>query len=414
MNRIYLLFILSLFMLKMDICAQFNPVVKTGLEVLKESDFALLKGKNIGLITNPTGVDNSLKSTIDIFYEENDINLVAIFSPEHGIRGNVSAGDKVKSGVDPVTGIPVYSLYGKNEGPTASMLKGIDVLVYDIQDIGVRSYTYISTMGKAMEAAAKSNVKFVVLDRPNPLGGLKMEGPLSKKGYFSIVGAYPIPYVYGLTVGELAMMINGEGLLQDGAKCDLTVVKMQGWKRDMLFDDTGLPWVPSSPHIPHANTAFYYVATGILGELMVINNGVGYTLPFRLLGAEWIDAQKICNRMNALGLKGVAFRPIYYKPYYTPWKGQNLGGIQIYITNPYNVNLMSIQFLFLQELHKLYPEKDILALSKDRHAMFDKVCGSDEIRKSFFKNYNFDDIKPLLYRDLKGFRLKAGKYYLYD
>ena len=225
-------------------------VVKTGIEVLKAQRFELLEGKRVGLITNPTGVDDGLRSTVDILNEAPNVELVALFGPEHGVRGDAHAGDHVGNQTDPVTGLPVYSLYGKTRKPTPEMLRGIDVLVYDIQDIGCRSFTYISTMGEAMAAAAENGIEFVVLDRPNPLGGRKVEGPLVQDGFFSFVSQYRIPYVYGLTCGELAMLLNGEGMI--GKPCNLHVVAMEGWKRDMVYEDTGLQWIPSSPHIPQA------------------------------------------------------------------------------------------------------------------------------------------------------------------
>ncbi|HHH53414.1 MAG TPA: DUF1343 domain-containing protein [Bacteroidetes bacterium] len=405
--------LISIFFLN-NVNCQANKTVKTGIEVLRSTGFKKLANKNVGLITNPTGVDSKMKSTVDILYEAENVNLVALFGPEHGVRGDVSAGEKINSSIDPKTGVPVYSLYGKTRKPTPEMLKNIDVLIYDIQDIGCRSYTYISTMGLAMEAAAENDVEFMVLDRPNPLGGEKIEGPVAEKPYFSLVGAYPIPYVYGLTVGELATLINEEKMLENGRKCKLTVVRMDGWHRNMHFDDTGLPWVPSSPHIPYSFVSYYYVATGILGELMVINNGVGYTLPFQLLGEEWIEGDKIAKSMNSLGLDGIEFRPLTYKPYYTKWAKKNQGGIQLYITEPDKINLMSIQFLFLQELHKLYPDKDIFEMSKNRHKMFNKVCGSDKILNKFFENYNYDDIKGIMVKDIEDYKKMASKYYLYD
>ena len=223
--------------------------IKTGIEVLKEQNFKCLEGKRVGLITNPTGVDNHLISTIDILHEAPNVNLVALYGPEHGVRGDVHAGDKVDNANDSSTGLPVYSLYGKTRKPTPEMLKDIDVLVYDIQDIGCRSFTYISTMGVAMEAAAENNKEFIVLDRPNPIGGLKIEGNVVEDGYISFVSQFKIPYLYGLTCGELALMLNGEQMLSK--PCNLHVVKMKGWKRKMDYVQTGLQWIPSSPHIPH-------------------------------------------------------------------------------------------------------------------------------------------------------------------
>jgi uncharacterized protein YbbC (DUF1343 family) len=413
MKTKFLTTIIQLFFLlnSMPLFSQYQHIVKTGIEVLRSHNYHEIKGKRVGLITNPTGVDSQLKSTIDILFEAKDVSLVALFGPEHGVRGEVNAGDKIDNAKDPTTGLPVFSLYGSTQKPTDEMLNGIDILVYDIQDIGCRSYTYISTLGKAMEAAADNNIEFLVLDRPNPLGGNKVEGSIAEQNYFSFVGAFPIPYVYGLTVGELATLINEESLISK--KCKLNVIKMEGWKRNMHFRETGLKWVQTSPHIPNIETAFYYVASGILGELNPINIGIGYTLPFQLFGAEWIDANKMANAMNDLKLKGILFRPLYYKPYYGKNAGKLIGGVQLYITDPEKLNLLSVQFLFLQEHHKLYPDIDILKMSEDRINMFDKVCGTNIIREKFFANYHYDDIKKYLNNDINKFRKISKKYYLY-
>ena len=229
--------------------------IKTGIEVLKSQNFKILEGKRVGLITNPTGIDNNLTSTVDILNNAPNVNLVALYGPEHGVRGDIHAGDKVDSSVDAATGLPVHSLYGATRKPTPEMLKDIDVLVYDIQDIGCRSFTYISTMGVAMEAAAENDKEFIVLDRPNPLGGNKVEGNLVEDPYISFVSQFKIPYLYGLTCGELALLINKEFMSEK--PCDLKVVKMKKWKRKMTYEDTGLQWVPSSPHIPHPHSAVF-------------------------------------------------------------------------------------------------------------------------------------------------------------
>ena len=226
---------------------QIKTKVKPGIEVLRDQNFDILKGKRVGLITNPTGVDSHLKSTIDILHEAEDIELVALFAPEHGVRGDVYAGDHVDNTVDPRTGVPMYSIFGKTRKPTPEMLENVDVIVYDIQDIGCRSYTFISTMGMGMIAAAENDKEFVVLDRPNPLGGNRIEGNLVEDGYVSFVSQFKIPYLYGQTPGELALMLNEEGML--GEKCKLTVIPMEGWTRNMTWDKTGLEWIPASPHI---------------------------------------------------------------------------------------------------------------------------------------------------------------------
>lgn len=385
--------------------------VKTGVEVIADRDFDLLKGKRVGLVTNPTGVDGSLRSTIDILHAH--VNLTALFGPEHGVRGNFSAGDHVGDQVDAQTGIPVYSLYGASRKPNREALENVDVIVYDIQDIGARSYTYISTMGLVMEAAAEMDKEVVIFDRPNPLGGVRVEGPLVEDGYHSFVSQYSIPYIYGLTCGELALMLNGEGMLAGGKKCKLQVVPMEGWNREMTFGETGLPWVPTSPHIPDYHTAYFYPATGIIGELDPNMIGIGYTLPFQVLVTENVDAIQLAIAMNALNIEGVSFRPIWFKPYYMAKKGVPLQGVQIHLTDPLRAELTTIQFWFLKEAHKLDPSFDPFKGKEGRYEMFDKVCGSDQLRSSMMINYDFSALLEFWNRDSDRFRERSAKYYLY-
>ena len=390
--------------------------VKPGIEALQDDNFKLLEGKRVGLLTNPTGVDSRLKSTIDILFEAPNVNLVALYSPEHGIRGDVTAGGLVDDAMEPLTGLPVYSLYGANKKPSPEMLQGIDVLVYDMQDIGCRSYTYISTMGLAMEAAAENNIEFMVLDRPNPLGGNRFEGqPNVEPQLVSLVSQFPITYVHGFTVGELARFLNDEGLLKDKIRCKLTVVKMKGWKRKMNFNATGLPWVISSPHIPHAETAYFYALSGILGELYTVNIGVGYTLPFELFAAEWMaDAEKLAASLNGLKLPGVRFRAMHYKPYYGAQKDVYLHGVQSYITDVNTIPLTLIQFYVLQECYKLYPDKNVFELcDPSRLNMFDKVCGTSRIRETFTEDFTVASIQAIWNEDVDNFRKKAKQYFLY-
>jgi len=409
-----ILLIFPMLSLQPPAAADMKPTkVKTGLEVLMSLDFKPLYGKRVGLITNPTGVTSELKSTIDVLFESEKVHLVALFGPEHGVRGEFAAGEKIESGIDVVTGIPIYSLYGTANKPNSEMLKEIDVLIYDIQDIGCRTYTYISTMGLAMDAAAEAGIEFMVLDRPNPLGGQKIEGPVAEKELFSLVGAFPIPYVYGLTSGELARMINKEGWLKSGKSCKLTVIKMKGWRRGMQFKDTGLPWVPSSPHVPLSETAYHYVSTGVLGELGVIHIGIGYTIPFGILGHKRLDAVKFAAELNEYYKGNVIFRPISYRPFYGGSANETLQGVQLYIKNPELVTLMSIQFKFMEIFRKNYPDIDLYDLSSKRHDMFDKVNGTREIREKFFANYRYEDIEPLIKRDEKSFQNFSSKYYLY-
>lgn len=369
--------------------------IQTGIEVLKAQNFRCLEGKCVGLITNPTGVDNELRSTIDILHEAPNVNLVALYGPEHGVRGDVHAGDHVSDQRDPATGLPVYSLYGKTRKATPEMLKDIDVLVYDIQDIGCRSFTYISTLGLAMEAAAENGKELIVLDRPNPLGGLKVEGNLVEDDCISFVSQFKIPYVYGLTCGELALMLNGERMLTDGAQCKLTVIKMKGWKRRMDYTATGLQWIPSSPHIPHPHTAYFYPVSGILGELGYMSIGVGYTIPFQMFAAPWVEADKLADALNALQVPGVIFRPIHLKPFYSVGKGEQLQGVQVHITDYAKAPLSPIQFLVMQEVARLWPERAVFDhANKGRFSMFDKVCGSHQIRERFSQNNRWEDIRP--------------------
>lgn len=388
--------------------------VKPGIEVLRDNGFAQLKGKRVGLITNPTGIDNNFRSTIDILHEAPGVTLTALFAPEHGVRGDVHAGDNVDNMVDPATGVTVYSIFGKTHKPTPEMLKDVDVLIYDIQDIGCRSYTFISSMGEAMDACAELGKDFMVLDRPNPLGGNKVEGNLVEKGFESFVSRFPIPYLYGLTPGELAMYINQEGLLDSGKKVNLEVVPMEGWTRDMTFAETGMPWVLPSPHIPNPEIGLMYPVTGILGELYCMSIGVGYTLPFKLVGAPWVDGQELAKRLNALKLPGLYFRPISVKPFYSTFKGENISGVEIYITDRDAASLSLTQFYIMQELAQMYPDKKPFEIcDSKRFSTFDKVTGTSEIRKRFTKNYKVDDIFDYWTKDDAKFKMKKSRYHIY-
>lgn len=389
--------------------------VMPGIEVLRSDGFELLKGQRVGLITNPTGVDNNLKSTVDILAEAPDVRLTALFAPEHGVRGNYVAGATVANEVDEKTGVKVYSLHGKNKKPTPEMLKNVDVIVYDIQDIGTRSYTFISTMGLAMEAAAENGKKFVVLDRPNPLGGNKVEGNIVDDDCRSFVSQYPIPYIYGLTPGELAQFLNGEGLLRNGVRVELEVVAMKGWRRSMTFGETGMPWVLPSPHIPNPSTALLYPATGIMGELDYVSIGVGYTLPFKLVGAPWIDALELADRLSALNLPGVGFRPVSFKPFYAAFKGENSGGVEIYVTDAEKARLTLVQFYVMQVLAEMCPSnKPFAKAAPARLNMFDKVCGSRKVRELFSRNFKVDDLLPFWTKDEDDFKSRSRAYRLYE
>ena len=413
--------ILSLFIIAiLSIAAEAKePVVKTGIEVLRDRGFEGLVGKRVGLVTNPSGVDSQLRSTIDILYNAPGVELVALYGPEHGVRGDLYAGDHVTDFKDPATGLPVYSIYGATRKPTPDMLKGIDVMVYDIQDVGVRSYTFISSLGLVMEACVAEGIEVMVLDRPNPLGGNKIEGCLVEQLFNSFVSQYRIPYVYGLTVGELAVMINEEGMNrgqmgnQDPVKCTLSVVPMEGWTRDMLYEDTGLPWVLPSPNIPYKDTPMYYAASGVCGELYgFMNIGIGYTLPFQLFGATWLDPERLKARLEEYDLPGVSFRTIWFKPFSGSQKGQLVGGLQFFFTDYENARITETQFYVMQAVAELYPNKKAFEIITG-YGLFDKVCGTDYVRTEFSKRYKVSDIVDYWRKDEESFRALSQRYHIY-
>ena len=425
MGKRFILLLASIFLVSVSVSSQCRTEVgtevnvKTGIEVLRERNFAGLEGRRVGLVTNPSGVDRHLNSTIDILFKAPEVNLVALYGPEHGVRGDVYAGGKIEDSKDEVTGLPVYSLYGSTRKPTPEMLEGIDVMVYDIQDVGVRSYTFISTLGLVMEACAAKDIEVMVLDRPNPLGGNKIEGCYVEQPFNSFVSQYKIPYVYGLTVGELAQMINSEGLNrgqkgdQEPAKCKLTVIPMEGWTRDMVYEDTGLPWVLPSPNIPFKDSPMYYASSGICGELYgFMNIGIGYTLPFQVFGALWLDPEKLKERLESYGLPGISFRTIWYKPYFGSLAGKLVKGLQYFFTDYEKARLTDTQFYVMQAVAELYPDKKAFQVANGV-GLFDKVCGTDYVRREFIKNYKVSDIIEYWRKDEAAFRELSQTYYLY-
>ena len=417
MKRLFVLLTALLGLAYMDASAKVT--VKPGIEVLRERGFEGLQGKRVGLVTNPSGVDRYLNSTVDILFNAPGVELVALYGPEHGVRGDVYAGGKVSDTRDAATGLPVHSLYGSTRKPTPQMLEGIDVMVYDIQDVGARSYTFISTLGLVMEACAAKGIEVMVLDRPNPLGGNKIEGCYVEQPFNSFVSQYKIPYIYGLTVGELAVMINEEGLNwgqlgnQDPVKCKLTVVPMEGWERDMLYEDTGLPWVLPSPNIPFKDTPMYYSAAGICGELYgFMDIGIGYTLPFQVFGATWLDPDKLKARLESYDLPGISFRTIWYKPIAGSRKGELVMGLQYFFTDYENARVTETQFYVMQAVAELYPDKKAFEVISG-YGLFDKVCGTDYVRNEFSKRYKVADIKDYWRKDEASFRELSQQYHIY-
>ncbi|WP_412762432.1 exo-beta-N-acetylmuramidase NamZ domain-containing protein [Peribacillus simplex] len=324
--------------------------VSPGIEVLLKDEKNVLSGKKVGLITNPTGIDSQLTSIVDLLNDDPDINLTALFGPEHGVRGDAQAGASVEYYIDEKTGLPVYSLYGKTKKPTPEMLKDVEVLVFDIQDVGTRYYTYIYTMAYAMEAAKENDIPFIVLDRPNPQGGESVDGPVLEPEFSSFVGLYPIPLKHGMTVGELATLFNKE--FKIGA--DLRVIKMKGWKRDMDYDDTGLPFVLPSPNMPTVSTTFVYPATGLI-EGTNVSEGRGTTKPFELIGAPYINSDELAGKLNALRLPGVKFRAASFTPTFSKHAGKLSHGVEIYITDREEFKAVPTGLHIIKTIQDLYP-----------------------------------------------------------
>ncbi|MFE5429660.1 exo-beta-N-acetylmuramidase NamZ domain-containing protein [Peribacillus simplex] len=324
--------------------------VSPGIEVLLKEEKDVLSGKKVGLITNPTGIDSKLTSIVDLLNDDPDINLTALFGPEHGVRGDAQAGASVEYYIDEKTGLPVYSLYGKTKKPTPEMLKDVEVLVFDIQDVGTRYYTYIYTMAYAMEAAKENDIPFIVLDRPNPQGGVSVDGPVLEPEFSSFVGLYPIPLKHGMTVGELATLFNKE--FKIGA--DLKVIKMKGWKRDMDYDETGLPFVLPSPNMPTVSTTFVYPATGLI-EGTNVSEGRGTTKPFELIGAPYINSDELAGKLNALRLPGVKFRAASFTPTFSKHAGKLSHGVEIYITDREEFKAVPTGLHIIKTIQDLYP-----------------------------------------------------------
>jgi uncharacterized protein YbbC (DUF1343 family) len=378
--------------------------VELGVETLFREHKNLLKGKRVGLITNPTGVDSELRSSVDLFAEDPDIELTALYGPEHGVRGDAQAGDKVDYYIDEKTGLPVYSLYGDTRKPTPEMLKNVDILVFDIQDVGARFYTYIYTMAYAMEAAKEQGIPFVVLDRPNPLGGEVVEGPVLEEKYSSFVGKYPIPLRHGMTVGELAQLFNKEF----GIGADLTVVKMKKWKRSFDYDEINLPFVMPSPNMPTLETAFVYPGTGLI-EGTNVSEGRGTTKPFELLGAPFINGTELSEKLNNLHLDGVKFRAASFTPSFSKHSGQLSHGVQVYVTDREKYQSVETGLHIVKTIHDLYGEE----FSFNKSGNFDLLIGNSWVREELEKGTDVEDIIAKWQKDTKAFKKIRKQYLLY-
>ncbi|MYL57377.1 DUF1343 domain-containing protein [Virgibacillus halodenitrificans] len=383
--------------------------LKLGVEILLEEQKSLIEGKRVGLITNPTGVDQDLNSIVDLLHNDPDVDLTALYGPEHGVRGDAQAGEYVEYYLDEETGLPVYSLYGKTRKPTPEMLEGIDVLLFDIQDVGTRFYTYIYTMAYAMEAAQENDIPFIVLDRPNPLGGHKVEGPVLDPDYASFVGKYPIPLRHGMTVGELAELFNEEFQID----ADLKVVKMNGWKRNMYYDDTGLEFVLPSPNMPTLTTAIVYPGAALI-EGTNVSEGRGTTKPFELIGAPFINGTDLAAELSKKDLPGVKFRAASFTPSFSKHSGKLSHGIQIHVTNKKAYKPVETGLHIVKTIHDMYPEDFAFrAENSSGISFFDNLIGNGWVREAIESGSSVKEIQKQWKHELKDFEKLRKDYLLY-
>jgi uncharacterized protein YbbC (DUF1343 family) len=381
--------------------------VKTGLEVFLRQPPAAVAGKRIGLITNPAGVNSALQSSADLLAARTDFRLVALFGPEHGVRGDARA--RLGDATDPKTHLPVYSLYGKTLSPTPAMLQGIDALVFDMQDIGSRFYTYTSTMALAMQAAAAKGIPFVVLDRPDPLGGEVVAGPVLDPKWKSFIGMYPLPIMHGMTIGELARLFNQEY----GINANLIVVPMEGWRRSMWFDETGLPWVMTSPGIPHFHTAVLYPAMGAVGDTNLSIGGLT-SKPFEFVGQTFVEPWRLRAALEAQHPGGVVFREAYWRG--KPWLdsgGPEYAGVEIRVTDRSAYQPMDLMLQILDVVHHTYPSKFRWGESYRGTYIFDLDMGTDQVRRMLNLGLPPAAIERSWEPALERFRAIRAKYLLY-
>ena len=387
-------------------------LVKLGLEKILDEKISLLTGASVGLICNQASVDKNFEHAADLFFENKNINLIKLFGPQHGIRGDVQDNMvETEHSVDGKTNLPIFSLYSETREPTKEMLEDLDVLVFDLQDVGCRIYTFIYTMALAMKACAKYNKKFIVCDRPNPINGIDVEGNILEKGEESFVGMYPIAVRHGLTVGELAKFFNQEFDIN----CDLEVVEMDGWQREFFYDETNLPWVMPSPNMPTVDTTIIFPATVII-EGTEISEGRGTTKPFEILGAPYIEAEKLTNILNGYNLNGVKFRAVNFMPTFQKHAGKVCGGTFLHITDREKFKPVITGMQILQTIIELYPykyewKKTPYEYEFDRNA-FDVIVGTKKIRR-FLENGEFDKIKELFSKDQIKFKQIRTNYLMY-
>jgi uncharacterized protein YbbC (DUF1343 family) len=382
--------------------------MKLGLEVFLEKKTEEYVGKRIGLLTNLTGVNHDLESTIDLFYKHPCIQLTALFGPEHGLRGEVQEGKLIDSSVDAYTGVPIFSLYNKEKKPNVEMLKDVDVVFCDLQDIGTRYYTFIYSLANTMQICGQEGKKVVVLDRPNPINGITMEGNLVEEDFRSFVGKFPIPVRHGMTIGELAHLFKNEFSID----CDLEVIPMEGWSRDMYFDQTDLFWVSPTPNTTTMDMCVLYPGTCLI-EGTNLSEGRGTTKPFEVIGAPFIDGRKLADEMNALNLKGVRFRQAVFKPMYSKHEGEVCEGVQVHVSDRHNLHAFEIGISLLETIYRLYTDKvEFIQAGKRNQYFLDLLAGTDQLRKQIEQG-NTSAIRAQAREQTQQFETIRKNYLLY-
>ncbi|MBN1444181.1 MAG: DUF1343 domain-containing protein [Planctomycetes bacterium] len=377
---------------------------RTGLDVLVEESFAPLAGKKVAVVTNPTGVDRRLRSVVDLLAEAPGVELAAILGPEHGFRGEAEAGVGVESIQDPRTGAPVHSLYGRTRRPTPEMLDGVDAIVFDIQDIGVRAYTYLSTLLAVMEAAAGAGIEVWVLDRPVASGGIRVEGPVLEKGRESFVGPHALPLRHGLTVGEYARLVNAERSV--GA--DLRVVEMEGYRRGELPPQWRARWIAPSPNIPTPEIALIYAGT-VLVEGTNLSEGRGTTRPFRLVGAPWVDGHRLAMELSAMDLPGALFREAWFTPVFSKHEGEICSGIEVHLIDPEAYEPVLTAVALIDAVRRLHPDEFAF-----REQGFDRLAGTAKLREAIERGVPPREIAASWKADLEDYLARRAQYLLYE
>jgi uncharacterized protein YbbC (DUF1343 family) len=364
-------------------------------------------GRRLGIITNHTAYDSDGRFIVDVFRVMDDVTVAALFSPEHGLWGSAPDGKKIGDQIHPDYNLPVYSIYGKTQKPTSDMLRNVDVLVFDIQDIGARFYTYIYTMSLAMEAAAENGKTFVVLDRPNPINGISVEGNILEPATASFVGLYPIPVRHGMTAGELAKMFNGQGWLAGSVKAEMVVIPMEGWRRRMWYDKTGLRFIKTSPNMPDIETAAIYPGLCLL-EGTNVSEGRGTTMPFRQFGAPWIDSKLLAERLNALNLPAMRFEEVRFTPTSSKYQGRECRGVRIIVSDCERLEPYFSGIRIVNEICRMYPDQ-----LKWRANHFDRLCGTSKVRNAITGNSSLDALQNKWRKELESFlKIRAG-YLIY-